>query len=121
MVRAPVLRDCPLAWPSAGMRSVARIAKRRLKFNGGPYLREKWAWGTENALPAVQFELHLGAAAPSRQHAILILAHPRHGVGQPEAGADQENHEYKSHPVHDHAVTVIVDVGAALIFREIVH
>src|SRR5689334_8162182 len=64
----------------------------------------------------------MGAAWPAGQYAILILAHMRHDVGDPDAGADQRNRHRQAKSVHQHAVAEVVGlVGRALEFFQIWH
>src|SRR5215213_3853241 len=64
----------------------------------------------------------MGAAGPAGQHAILILAHKRHDVGDPDAGADERDRYREAEAVHYHAMAEVVGlVRRALIFFQIRH
>jgi len=76
-----------------GKRLKARIAKHRDKFNGDGHLAGILAIGSFPGprnrcpcnLPAIFGHLDRGATATSREHAILILAHRGHRVGEPNS------------------------------------
>ena len=112
-----------------GKRLAARIAKRGREFNGGGHLARQTglcvnpALGTAHSpqqyLPAVLYHLDRRAAAASGKDTILVPAHGRHRIGQPQAGCDESDHKDKCRDIDHHAVAVIVRVLAALIFCQI--
>src|ERR1700759_4479337 len=58
-------------------------------------------------LPGVLAALDRTATAPAREDAILVMAHARHGVGQPQSGADQGDHEDEGNQIHYHTVPIV--------------
>lgn len=52
--------------------------------------------------------LNRGAASPSCQDAILVLAHACHSVREPEPGGAQERYEGECCDVDDHPMSVVV-------------
>src|SRR5437868_1054556 len=66
---------------------------------------------------AADRHLDRGAAAPARQHAILVLAHLRQRGDEPDAGDDEEQAEHESHAVDRHAVTIVVRLLVAAFER----
>lgn len=63
--------------------------------------------------------IHGGTAFPARQHAILILSHRRHRVGQPVADQGQNGDECEGDDVDGHAVAVIVRRFVPCVFGEV--
>src|SRR5215210_4578001 len=61
-----------------------------------------------NSEPGGWRRFHGGTAAAARQHTVLILAHLRHGGGEPHAGENKQHRNHKGDHVHDHAVTIVV-------------
>src|SRR5215831_20886149 len=116
-----------------GRQSAARIAKHRGKFNGGGPLATLAAWRefalldglgrthicAQRVSPAFFGHLDRRAPAPSGQDAVLVLAHRRHCVSQPDSSADQRGDNKERRDVHDHPVAVVVGAFAAFIPGEV--
>src|SRR5262245_3235757 len=110
-----------------GKQLAARIAKRDGEFNGGGHLAPfragigPWNWTPDGGLPAVLCHLDRRAAAAPGKDAILVLAHRGHGVRKPKAGSDQSDHKNECNNIHNHAVTVVVRILAALILCQVIN
>src|SRR4051812_10644865 len=61
-----------------------------------------------------------GAVALAGQEAILIVAHPGDGVGEPHPDHDQEDRDPQAEHVHDHAVAIVVLALLTLVFGKMV-
>src|ERR1700742_2115504 len=72
------------------------------------YARASLWMPRKRALPAVLVDLDRTATAPAGEDAILVMAHARHGVGQPQSGADQGDHEDEGNQIHYHTVPIVV-------------